>query len=245
MIRHFHRNVKSGKSISAIVSASALVLMAATATTSASASVLTPYKADYTFSIEGKYNGTAQRTLSKSGKNYRYLFSASVPVVANATQDTTFAYQAGGTQNFLPLKHQTKYKIFVMSRNTDLNFDYKNKKLYTKHRGKAKTYALNGAALDELTLEMQIRKDLSEGKLQKSYKIASRKGVRDIPFINEGKTKITVPAGTFDVIKVRRVHNNDKRKSFFWLAPKLDYLPVRVMQNDKGKVYDFKLKKLY
>lgn len=223
----------------------AVISTAALATSAQATSILKPYKADYSFSIEGKYNGTAQRSLTKSGKNYRYLFSASVPVVANATQDTTFAYQSGGTQNFLPLKHKTKYKIFVASRSTDLNFDYKGKKLNTKHRGKSKTYTLNGAALDELTLEMQIRKDLKEGKLKKNYKIASRKGIRNIPFKNEGKTKITVPAGTFDVIKIRRVHDNPKRKSYFWLAPKLDYLPVRVMQNDKGKVYDFKLKKLY
>lgn len=226
------------------------LIQIATAVTSMAVSssllAVTPYSADYTFSIENKYHGQAKRELKKVNKNtWRYVFSASVPIVAKASQDTTFTYQRGGTQNYLPLVHETTYKILVHKRKTKLNFDYRNKKLQVNYKGKAKTHTMPSAALDELTLEMQIRDDMSKGKLKSTYRVASHKGIRKVPFINEGKTSIKVPAGKFEVIKIRRVHNDSKRKSYFWLAPSLDYLPIKVMQNDKGKIYDFELKKLH
>lgn len=224
----------------------ALALFMGTAFTSTHlAAAVTPYSADYTFSIEKSYKGDAKRTLKKEGKHWRFNFSASVPIVAKASQNTLFKYTTKGTHNYVPLSHDTTYKILIHKRKTNLAFDYANKQLNTSHKGKAKSYALKAPVLDELTLEMQIREDMRKGKLKSTYTIASHKGIRKVPFINEGKTSITVPAGKFDVIKIRRVHKDPKRKSYFWLAPSLDYLPVKVMQNDKGKIYDFELKKLY
>ena len=44
-----------------------------------------------------------------------------------------------------------------------------------------------------------------------------------------------------EVLKLEKKHSNPKRKTFFWIAPSLDYMPVRVMQDDKGKIYDSQL----
>ena len=59
-----------------------------------------------------------------------------------------------------------------------------------------------------------------------------------------GNTKITVPAGTFDTVRVDRIHDDNSRSTSFWLAPSLDYLPVKVSQINDGKKMDLELSKV-
>lgn len=236
-----HNKKPLAKSPLANIAAAAL-LTVGVAAASTSALALTPYSADYTFSIDGKYNGSATRTLVKKTDNkWDYEFTASVPIVARASQSSTFVNNGGA---LLPLTHATTYKILVHKRTTKLDFDYKNKQVHVDDKGDKKTYPLSAPALDDLTLELQIREDLSRGKLKSSYRVADEDEIDNVTFKNLGRTKITVPAGTFEVIKLQRVHANPKRKTYFWLSPKHDYLPIKMQQDDKGKIYDSELKRI-
>ena len=57
----------------------------------------------------------------------------------------------------------------------------------------------------------------------------------------EGAEKITTPYGEIDTIKVSRVHQSSDRKTQFWLAKSLNYLPVKVVQIDDGAIYTIEL----
>ena len=71
--------------------------------------------------------------------------------------------------------------------------------------------------------------------------MADRNTVEAVPFKKSAMTRITVPAGTFDVVRIDRVHDDKDRQTSFWLAPKLDYLPVKVVQNNDGKKMEMNL----
>lgn len=51
--------------------------------------------------------------------------------------------------------------------------------------------------------------------------------------VSQGK-RITVPAGTFDTVRIARVDKKDE-ELVFWAAPKLDFLPVLVEHREDGK----------
>lgn len=206
-----------------------------------SMAAVAPFSATYNFSIEGKYNGTATRTLKQTGNQYQYNVNANVGKLASATQATTLTNTNGV---ILPLKSTTQYKIFGAGRTTTLTFDNAKKQFVSNYKGQNKTIAMPQTAYDDLSLELQIREDLKAGKFRGNYVMADRNHVETVPFKKSTMTKVTVPAGTFDVVRVDRVHEDSDRQTSFWLAPKLDYLPVKVLQINDGKKMEMSLTKL-
>lgn len=206
---------------------------------SSAALALEPYTAEYGFNIDNRWSGQSSRVLRKDGEDWVYTFVARVPVLANATETTRFRLDE--QRNVLSKHHNMRYKILVKNKNLAMNFDAAARKINVDVSGKKSTLDFKVGTLDELNLEFQVREDLKKGNLQPQYLVADEKSVEAVRFVREGREQLSVPAGRYDTVRVRRVHNNPKRTTTFWLAPSLDYLPIRVMQNDDGTVYDFTL----
>ena len=216
-------------------------LVSAMAITSMANAAVAPFNATYNFNIEGKYNGTASRVLTQTGNQYFYNVNASVGKLASAKQTANFVNANGA---ILPVSALTQYKILGTGRTTTLNFNNAKKQLVTNYKGQNKVIALPQPAYDDLSLEIQIREDLKAGKFRGNYYMADRNTVEAVPFKKSAVTRITVPAGTFDVVRIDRVHDDKDRQTSFWLAPKLDYLPVKVVQNNDGKKMEMNLVKV-
>lgn len=206
---------------------------------SATAAALEPYTAQYGFNIDNRWSGESSRVLRKEGDDWVYVFTARVPVLANATETTRF--RLDDQRNVISKHHNMRYKILIKNKNLAMNFDSASRKINVDVGGKKSVLEFQAGTLDELNLEFQVREDLKKGALQPQYLVADEKRVEAVRFVREGREQLSVPAGRYDTVRVRRVHNNPKRTTTFWLAPSLDYLPIRVMQNDDGTVYDFTL----
>lgn len=215
--------------------------MTMTAPTLASAKNIQPSTADYSFTIEDKYKGTATRTLTNSGNAWKYNMSARVAGVASASQSSNFSLS--GT-SVIPSDANTTYKVFGIGSTHKLSFNPSKKQVVSNYKGKSQTLSMPQQAFDDLSLEIQIRQDLLNGKFSGNYYMAKKDKVEKTPFKKSGSAKITVPAGTFDTIRVDRVHDDNSRSTSFWLAPSLDYLPVKVSQVNDGKKMDLELTKI-
>ncbi|MGP4953238.1 DUF3108 domain-containing protein [Psychrobacter sp. T6-1] len=223
------------------VSIAAIGAISMTAPTLANAKSIQPSSAKYSFTVEDKYKGVATRTLSKSGNAWNYNVKARVAGVASAAQSSTFVINGN---NVSPSKASTTYKLLGIGRTHNLSFDSAGKKVTSSYRGKTTTSNMAQQAFDDLSLEVQIRQDLLNGKFSGNYYMAKKDKVEKTPFKKSGSTKITVPAGTFDTVRVDRVHDDNDRSTSFWLAPSLDYLPVKVSQINDGKKMDLELTKV-
>lgn len=223
------------------VSIAAIGALSMTAPTLASAKSVEPSSANYSFTIEDKYKGTATRTLNKSGNTWKYNVNARVAGVATAAQNSTFSINGN---NVVPTQASTTYKLLGVGRTHKLDFNPSSKKVVSNYRGKSTTLNMAQQAFDDLSLEVQIRQDLLNGKFSGNYYMAKKDKIEKTPFKKSGNTKITVPAGTFDTVRVDRVHDDNSRSTSFWLAPSLDYLPVKVSQINDGKKMDLELTKV-
>ena len=223
------------------VGIAAIGALSMTASTLASAKVVQPSSANYNFTVEDKYKGTATRTLSKSGSTWKYDVRARVAGVASASQSSTFTLSGN---NVTPAQASTTYKLFGIGRTHNLNYNSGKKQVASTYRGKTVNLNMAQQAFDDLSLEVQIRQDLLNGKFSGNYYMAKKDKIEKTPFKNAGSTKITVPAGTFDTVRVDRVHDDNSRSTSFWLAPSLDYLPVKVSQVNEGKKMDLELTKV-
>ncbi|WP_201533025.1 DUF3108 domain-containing protein [Psychrobacter ciconiae] len=234
----FKKSVTTLASGAAIISAGVLSMGAANM---ANAKVIAPTNADYSFTVEDKYKGTANRTLTKTGNTWKYNVKARVAGVATAAQNSTFSL-TGNTVT--PVSASTTYKILGVGRTHNLKFNNAKKQVASSYKGKTVNLKVAQPTFDDLSLEMQIRQDLINGKFTGNYYMAKHDKIEKTPFKKSGSTKITVPAGTFDTVRVDRVHDDNSRSTSFWLAPSLDYLPVKVVQVNDGKKMDLELTKV-
>ncbi|HCH25952.1 MULTISPECIES: DUF3108 domain-containing protein [Psychrobacter] len=223
------------------VSIAAIGALSMTAPTLASAKTVQPSSANYSFTVEDKYKGTATRTLGKSGNTWKYNVKARVAGVANASQSSTFTIKGN---NVIPTQASTTYKLLGLGRTHKLSFNPSSKKVTSTYKGKTMTMDMAQQAFDDLSLEVQIRQDLLNGKFSGNYYMAKKNKVEKTPFKKSGNTKITVPAGTFDTVRIDRIHDDNDRSTSFWLAPSLDYLPIKVSQINDGKKMDLELTKV-
>lgn len=239
-----HSKLTNNKWLSTLTMGASIAAIGAltmTAPTLANAKTIAPSSASYSFTVEDKYKGTATRTLSKSGNAWKYDVNARVAGVASAAQSSVFVINGNSVA---PTQASTTYKLFGVGRTHNLSFNSGNKKVASTYKGKTVNLDMAQQAFDDLSLEVQIRQDLLNGKFSGNYYMAKKDKIEKTPFKNSGKAKITVPAGTFDTVRVDRVHDDNSRSTSFWLAPSLDYLPVKVSQVNDGKKMDLELTKV-
>ena len=201
---------------------------------------ISPFSATYNFNLDNKAGGTAVRTLSKQGNQWVYDFNAKIPVIATASEKSIFSFDNNQVQ---PKSYQRQYKILVHRQYTSLQFSPATRSIKVTRDQKNSQIPWQTGVLDDLNVEIQIREDLKHNGLKSSYLIADHKDITARQFVNEGMVKVTTLLGTFDAVKVRINHSKKNKNTVFWFAPKLDYLPVKIIHNDSGSIYTLDLTK--
>ena len=195
---------------------------------------MSPFQASYQFNYNGKNMGSATRTLSKSGNNWSYVFVAKAGAIASATESSIFSFNGNAitSQSF-----KRSSKILVHNNTMSINFSPSSKTINTKKDDKARSFAWKSGVLDELNAELQLREDLKSNGLKSSYWIADAKEIEARKFVKQGTETVKTPYGTFDTVKVVMKHDKPGRETIFWLAPKLDYTPVKMSHLDGKTSY--------
>lgn len=219
------------KTIGLTIAYSSAVLLMAVST---HALAMSPFQATYQFSYNGKNMGSATRVLSQSGNQWNYVFSAKAGGIASATETSRFTFANG---KIISNSFNRSSKILVRNDKMSIQFNPSSKIINTKKNDKARSFAWQAGVLDELNAELQLREDLKAGKLSSSYALADAKEVESRRFVKQGTENITTPSGTYSTVKVVMKHDKPGRDTIFWLAPKLDYLPVKVTHQDAKTSY--------
>lgn len=199
---------------------------------------ITPFSATYQLNIDGK-SGTATRTLSKSGNRFDYKISAKAARIATANQSASFALTGG---RIIPSSATTSYKVAGIGNTHSIKFN--GSQVISTYKGKSQTFSSSSQAYDDLSLEMQIRQELINGKFSGSYRLVKKNEIETTAFRKAGTSKINTPAGTYEAVRIDRVHDDKGRATSFWLAPSLNYLPIKVTQTNDGMTMTMTLSKL-
>jgi hypothetical protein len=106
--------------------------------------------------------------------------------------------------------------------------------IHTIYKQEALKLPYEEKVFDPLMVQLQFRMDLAANIRPLDYKMVKEKEVDDYQFRVIGKEKVTIKSGTYDTVKVEVVRDSTKRQTFFWMAPDLAYLPVRLSHFSKG-----------
>ncbi len=202
-------------------------------TTQAQAKDISTFTAKYNFSVKDKVSGSgkATRTLKKSGNRWTYKTNAyAFGGLAKAYQSTSFNLSNNKVK---PTYASTSYKVLGKRNRHKVKFG--SRSVVSTYKGKSHTLKKPVRNVyDDLGLEVQIRQDLLNGKFTGNYYRVSKDSIVKTKFRKAGKVTLKTRAGTFKTVRIDRVHKNKNRQTSFWLAPSLDYLPIKIVTKDKN-----------
>jgi len=115
-----------------------------------------------------------------------------------------------------------------------LDFDWQEMTVNSLREGKTTTLAVEPGVVDKLSYQVALVRDLRAGKKQFLYQVADRGDIRNIRYEVIGEESVSTPWGKKKTIKVKRKTLTDERVTVLWFAPDLDYMVVKLIQNDNG-----------
>lgn len=90
--------------------------------------------------------------------------------------------------------------------------------------------------LDRASLELAVARDLELNLPRLQYNVMERGQVKQYVFARLGNERLKTAAGVFNTIKVEVQRKDKSRKTTYWMAKELTYLPVKMIHEDDGNV---------
>ena len=207
---------------------------------------LAPFHAEYVIKLAGISVGKLVRRL-KLSSNGDYSFSSESTGTGiaslfqnNATRENTSGKYLGSMIE--PEQYIRERKKGENVKSEKIDFEY-SKNIVIKHRkGTEKTVPLDRPSFDPLSYQLQIMLDLATQQSTFSYTIHSVKKVKTY-HANTGLIEtVSTPFAELSSVKLSDQADNGK-KTTFWCAEALGYLPVKVVIEKDGKSTVILLKK--
>ena len=121
------------------------------------------------------------------------------------------------------------------SREIDIAFDWEANVARHDSPGASWRLPVPPGTMDKFSYILAMMRDLGRGKRSVEYTIADGgRGLKRYVLTGVGEERITTALGTFDTTVIRRERDNSERKTTFWCAAELGFLPVKIVhvEND-------------
>ncbi|NND90279.1 MAG: DUF3108 domain-containing protein [Granulosicoccus sp.] len=114
-------------------------------------------------------------------------------------------------------------------REVDATFDWDKRSLTHVYRGQTATESFTDPVLDRLTVTLVIMNALRNDFDRAELAVFDSGKIKQVEFINEGSEILNTPLGDIETYRViNRNATGGSRETTTWIAPSLDYLPVKI-----------------
>lgn len=113
-------------------------------------------------------------------------------------------------------------------RRVEVIFDWSKGRVTNTVNGQNWHMSVPERTFDKQNYLLALMLDLASDKRRMSYRIADGGKLKTYVFRCLGKQSIETEIGDFDTVVMERIRANAKRKTVFWLAPSLSFLPVQI-----------------
>lgn len=199
---------------------------------------MTPFRMRYHVLRNGWHLGNAVFVLEHDKGDWHFHSRAKASGLASLFVHSTFSESsrfrvADGVLR--PLEYR-----YTDSGNADHDehvvFDWAKHRVTDAKGDKKKTFPLVPGMLDRLTAQLELSRELASGtQLAPSYVVVNDVEIKRFHLKRHGRDEIGTPAGSYHTVRVARVDPESKRTTTFWLAPKYEWLPVKIEQREPGK----------
>lgn len=209
------------------------LLAAVFASSSAFAQDIDHLSAEYSVILNGdKTRGVNTLKIDRNNDHYNVHFSLAHWLL-DVDQKASFTWK---NCNATPqtFSYKTKY---LGTRNEDrLVFDQKTKMVLFQDKDGDKLVPIKEGAFDPVSFFFEARCDLMAGKTTLTYPVARDGEIKMTTFKVVGKEIVNTGIGPYESLIVERDRGNSKRKTRFWVAPKLDYQLVQISHDENRQL---------
>ncbi|BAJ02350.1 DUF3108 domain-containing protein [Shewanella violacea] len=209
----------------------------------AAPSPLTPQTAEYQVYYGSIELGKARFQLPKAeGNIYHYRFDSDVSLlVLSDRRNVRSDFIREGNQ-LTPMRYTHNRKGTGPNFQEQAAFAKAQAVVYSSYKDERSKLDYTHTLYDPLMVQLQFRLDIALGKKELHYEMVKEGEVDEYTFKIVGKERVNIESGSYETIKVEVVRDSKKRQTFFWMAPDLGYLPIRLTHFEKGsKQLDIKL----
>lgn len=121
-----------------------------------------------------------------------------------------------------------------------IDFDWQLGKVSTTTNGNKWSMSLADKALDKALVQLALMNDLAEKIDDYRYNVADGGKFKLYRFATKEFETLELPAGSFSTLRVQRTKGK-KTDTTLWMAPRLDFLPVRIDKVRDGVTYSMRL----
>lgn len=203
---------------------------------------LQPYAASYTAYKWGDDVGEANIELSQLGENqYSLLYTSKVSKFFLSDKRSEHSIFRIEDSSVVPYQYYYSRSGTGPDKALKVTFSQQGEGKITVENGD--TFKWNGE-FDNQIYRLDLAKQLAQGKTSLEYDFVNYRGQLrhyGVEVVNE--EVLSLPYGELAAVKVKLIRDSNKRETFAWFAPSLNYALVRLQQfKDGDEQGDIKLK---
>lgn len=209
---------------------------------------ITSYTARFDATVAGIKMGEIERSLKKNedGLYQQTSLIYTTGLLSVFRTDRFEEHSFWRWKNNAPVPE--RYTYHVTSNKGDvyeqLDFDWEKKQVKSLRDGKTTLLNIEEGTVDKLSYQIALVRDLRQGKKEFTYRVADRGNLRTIDYKVIGQEEIETPWGEQLTVKVQRITSSEERITILWFAPSLDFMVVKLFQNDGGTKMTATIKEL-
>lgn len=206
------------------------------------------FSAEFAVTSNGSSIGRTTWTLDAVGED-RFRFRS----VTRATGLMSLLFSGKRTEQSLWTYHENRVRPLEYrymrtgrkAREVKVIFDWAAGQAINRHDDDSWNLDISARTQDKLVYLLALMQDLARGTRDLVYPIADGGYLKEYVIERQGRERLTTPLGTFDTVRLYRQDPKGKRHTTLWAATELDYLPVKVRQDEQdGDVLAMTLKSL-
>ena len=185
----------------------------------------------------GSAIGYLESTLEYSGQTYEYSkFTQSTGLAKFLTKASIAEKIVGKYQGerLIPVSYsfdqQTRKKQVIDQAR------FSGNRASGMYKGNAYSLAVPVNVLDRASLEIAVARDLQSKLPKLQYNVMERGKLKKYVFSRIGSERLETNAGVFHTIKVQVKRDGKSRKTIYWMAQELAYLPVKMIHEEGDEV---------
>ena len=201
----------------------------------------TPYSAQYEAkSTEVPFDIDARRTLEIDTATGETILRSDAKAFMSHIQETSRL-----TSNSCEAKTQAyhyKRKVFGKKKYHSITFDWNQLTAhYQLQRSAEEPISLTDEVADRLQAHYRLRCAVRIGLKTAAFPVISKNQVKIHTYEMRPSAPLELPYGVIDAVEVRRIREDSDRRTSLWVAKSLDYLIVKIVQQEDGETNSLEL----
>jgi len=201
---------------------------------------LQPFKASFTVNWHGMSAGTAQLQLQRlpDGRwSYQSLTSAHglfrIAMPAELRSRSVFGIVDG---HIVPEQFTADDGTSRDSKDQDLRFDWNANRVTGMAERRRVDLPLQPGILDTMSIQVAMMHELLSGRSPRHFVLVDKNKIKDYDFTAQGEETLQTALGEYRTVIYRSSRPGSADGTWYWCAPDLGYLPVKVERREGKSV---------